>query len=89
MRSRLSGKKLKSVLRYRTVASEDPVEAKTFWLTDIQRQSEEEPIDCPDCYDTMVRFYDWDDIRYRCENCDLTLKSNGNSMGNEFRFQQS
>ena len=67
--------KLKSViLRYRTVASEETsVEAKTSWLTDIQRESEEESIDCPDCYDAMIRFYDWDNIRYRCENCDLIL----------------
>jgi len=71
----LSGKKSKSaILRYRTVASEETsVEAKISWLTDIQRESEEESIDCPDCYDTMIRFYDWDIIRYRCENCDLIL----------------
>jgi hypothetical protein len=68
------GKKPKSViLRYRTVASEETsVEAKTSWLTDIQRESEES-IDCPECYDAMIRFYDWDSIRYRCENCDLVL----------------
>jgi hypothetical protein len=66
--------KLKSaILRYRTVASEASVEAKTSWLTDIQRESEEESIDCPDCYDAMIRFYDWDIVRYRCENCDLIL----------------
>ena len=86
MRSRmLSGKKLKSILRYKTVTSEETsVETKTFRLTDIQRPSEEESIDCPDCYDTMIRFYDWDNIRYRCENCDITLKSNENGVGNEF-----
>jgi hypothetical protein len=62
------------ILRYRTVASEETsVEAKTTWLTDIQRESEEESIDCPDCYDAMIRFYDWDIVRYRCENCDLIL----------------
>jgi Zn finger protein HypA/HybF involved in hydrogenase expression len=67
----LSGKKLKrAILSYRTVASEETsVEAKPFWLT----ESEEESIDCPDCYDTMIRFYDWDNIRYRCENCELIL----------------
>ena len=62
--------KLKSaILRYRTVASEE----KTSRLTGIQRESEEESIDCPDCYDAMIRFYDWDIVRYRCENCDLIL----------------
>jgi predicted RNA-binding Zn-ribbon protein involved in translation (DUF1610 family) len=67
--------KSKSVIfRYRTVASEETsVEAKTSSLTDIQPESEEESVDCPDCYDAMIRFYDWDTIRYRCENCDLVL----------------
>ena len=61
------------ILRYRKVTSEESsVEAKTSWLTDIERESEES-IDCPDCYDAMIRFYDWDTIRYRCENCDLVL----------------
>jgi len=71
----LSGKKSKSViLRYRTVPPEETsIEATISSLTDIQRESEEESIDCPDCYDTMIRFYDWDNIRYRCENCDLIL----------------
>ena len=53
-------------------SEESSVEAKTSWLTDIERESEES-IDCPDCYDAMIRFYDWDTIRYRCENCDLVL----------------
>jgi hypothetical protein len=67
--------KLKSAnLRYRTVVSEKSyVEAKTSWLTDIQRESEEESIDCPECCDAMIRFYDWDTFRYHCENCDLTI----------------
>jgi rubredoxin len=74
--------KLKSaILRYRTAVSEETsVEAKTSWLT----ESEEESIDCPDCYDAMIRFYDWDNIRYRCENCDLILKSNENDADNDF-----
>jgi len=64
--------KLKSAsLRYRPVASEETsVEAKTSWLTDIQ-PGEEESVDCPECYDAMSKFYDWDSIRYRCENCDF------------------
>jgi predicted RNA-binding Zn-ribbon protein involved in translation (DUF1610 family) len=69
------GKKLKSaILRYRTVASENTsVEAKTSWVTDIQPESEEESIDCPDCFDAMIKFCDWDSIRYRCENCDFIM----------------
>jgi hypothetical protein len=30
-------------------------------------------IDCPDCYDRMIKVYDSDKIRYRCENCDLII----------------
>ena len=56
------------------MASEDTsVEAKTSWFTVIQPESEEESIDCPDCYDVMIRCYDWDTFRYHCENCDLTI----------------
>jgi hypothetical protein len=74
-----------AILRYRRASSEETsVEAKTSWLTGIQRESEEESIDCPDCYDAMIRFYDWDIIRYRCENCDLILKSNKNGADNDF-----
>jgi transposase-like protein len=36
--------------------------------------NEEQPlVDCPDCYDTMIKIYDSDKIRYRCENCDLII----------------
>jgi ribosomal protein S27E len=36
-------------------------------------QNEEPIVDCPDCFDTMVKIYDSDKIRYRCENCDLVI----------------
>ncbi len=32
----------------------------------------EKELDCPDCYDTMLKLYDWDKINYFCENCGLT-----------------
>jgi ribosomal protein S27E len=32
---------------------------------------EQAVVDCPDCFDTMIKVYDSDKIRYRCENCDL------------------
>jgi hypothetical protein len=55
------------------VASEEnSVETETSLLANIQPESEES-IDCPDCFDAMIKFYDWDSIRYRCENCDLIL----------------
>jgi formamidopyrimidine-DNA glycosylase len=36
-------------------------------------QIEEHTVDCPDCFDTMVKIYDSDRIRYYCENCDLII----------------
>jgi hypothetical protein len=34
---------------------------------------EEESLDCPDSFDTMMKLYDWDKIKYVCENCGLTI----------------
>lgn len=33
----------------------------------------QESMDCPDCSDTMLKFYDWDKMKYLCENCGLTI----------------
>ena len=40
-------------------------------------QNEELTIDCPDCFDTMVKIYDSYKIRYQCENCDLIMSEIG------------
>ena len=56
-------------------------ETKTFIKADNLRiaqnpeseQIEEHIVDCPDCFDTMVKIYDSDRIRYYCENCDLII----------------
>jgi hypothetical protein len=34
---------------------------------------EEYTVDCPDCFDTMIKIYEIDKIRYQCENCDLII----------------
>jgi transposase-like protein len=35
------------------------------------KYQEESIIDCPDCFDTMIKVYDSEDrTRYYCENCD-------------------
>ena len=52
------------------------LEESCEWKTSRQPESEEESVDCPDCYDAMI-FYDWDSIRYVCENCDLTFSGTG------------
>jgi ribosomal protein S27E len=35
--------------------------------------NEEFIIECPDCFDTMVKIYELDKVRYQCENCDLVI----------------
>ncbi|MGB6673065.1 MAG: hypothetical protein WBE34_11570 [Candidatus Nitrosopolaris sp.] len=32
-----------------------------------------ESVDCPDSSDMMLKFYDWDKMKYLCENCGLTI----------------
>ena len=36
-------------------------------------ENEDRDADCPDCFDTLVKIYSSDRIRYYCENCDLVL----------------
>jgi Fe-S oxidoreductase len=50
------------------------LEEITQTLTDLQPEPEEElVVDCPECFDTMIKIYDSDKARYQCENCDLTI----------------
>lgn len=42
-----------------------------------EQQIEEHTVDCPDCFDTMVKIYDSDRISYYCENCDLIISEMG------------
>jgi ribosomal protein S27E len=37
-------------------------------------------VDCPDCFDTMIKIYSEDNVRYQCENCDLAVGSNVNAV---------
>jgi hypothetical protein len=63
----------RTTLRYKKIdLRESSSEAKTSRFTNIQPESEES-IDCPDCFDAMIRFYDWDTARYLRENCGLTI----------------
>jgi ribosomal protein S27E len=43
----------------------------------LEQESEELVVDCPDCFDTMIKVYDLDKARYQCENCDLTIGEYG------------
>jgi transposase-like protein len=40
-------------------------------------QEEENVVDCPDCFDTMIKIYESDKSRYRCENCELIIGEHG------------
>ena len=42
---------------------------------DLPICQEEQTADCPDCFDTMIKIYDSDKLRYQCENCDLILSA--------------
>lgn len=37
------------------------------------KQNEESTVDCPDCFDTMIKTFELDKIQYYCENCDLVI----------------
>jgi hypothetical protein len=39
--------------------------------------TEEHTVDCPDCFDTMVKIYNSEGISYYCENCDLIISEMG------------
>ena len=39
----------------------------------LQLEQKERVVDCPDCFDIMIKIYDADKIRYQCENCDLII----------------
>jgi formamidopyrimidine-DNA glycosylase len=39
--------------------------------------TEEHTVDCPDCFDTMVKNYNSERISYYCENCDLIISEMG------------
>ena len=40
-------------------------------------QEEENVVDCPDCFDSMIKAYESDKLRYHCENCDLVIGEHG------------
>jgi ssDNA-binding Zn-finger/Zn-ribbon topoisomerase 1 len=53
---------------------------------DRQAEQEEEEllVDCPECFDTMIKVYNSEDkLRYQCENCDLTIGNIGVQTVNE------
>jgi formamidopyrimidine-DNA glycosylase len=39
--------------------------------------TEEHTVDCPDCFDSMVKIYNSERISYYCENCDLIISEMG------------
>ena len=66
--------KTKEVRRPRLIqdviaVEKSPTEAAATTTDNQLRES----VECPDCYDTVLEFYDWDKIKYLCENCGLTI----------------
>ena len=50
---------------------------------DLHPYQEEQTIDCPDCFDTMIQIYDSDKMRYQCENCDLVISPRWLEVNND------
>jgi len=43
----------------------------------LYQENEELHVDCHDCFDTMIKIYEFDKARYYCENCDLVIPGEG------------
>jgi Zn finger protein HypA/HybF involved in hydrogenase expression len=58
---------------------ENPYKLQTDQVedNDLHVYQEEQTVDCPDCFDTMIKIYDYnlDKMRYQCENCDLIISA--------------
>jgi ribosomal protein S27E len=62
----------RATLTQDVIALEKPLIQAATTTTDNQLL---ESVDCPDCSDTMLKFYDWDKMKYLCENCGLTINN--------------
>ena len=61
------------ILTQEAVRKLDDLEISTRQM-DLQSEQEELVIDCPDCFDSMIRIYNSEDkLEYQCENCGLTV----------------
>ena len=61
------------ILTQEAVRKLDDLEIPTRQM-DLQSEQEELVIDCPDCFDSMIRIYNSEDkLEYQCENCGLTV----------------
>ena len=61
---------LTHTLNLENEVEEDDVLQQRFMNLD-SKYEEGSIIDCPDCFDTMIKVYDSEDrTRYYCENCD-------------------
>jgi transposase-like protein len=62
----------RATLTQDVIALEKPLIQAATITTDSQIL---ESVDCPDCSDTMLKFYDWDKMKYLCEDCGLTINN--------------
>jgi endogenous inhibitor of DNA gyrase (YacG/DUF329 family) len=54
--------------------------------SDLHVDHEEQTVDCPDCFDTMISIYDSDRTRYQCENCDLIISARWLESNKDFPY---
>jgi ribosomal protein S27E len=60
------------ILTQEVIALEKPLIQAATVTTDNQLLKS---VDCPDCSDNLLKFYDWDKMKYLCENCGLTINN--------------
>jgi hypothetical protein len=61
------------VITLQTPDAELQIHQKYYKDLDEFNEEQAQVVDCPDCYDAMIKVYDSDKIRHLCENCDLII----------------
>lgn len=58
-------------------AIDDVTEARAATEGIGQLDEDHELSECPDCLGELTQYYDWDTVRYRCENCGILINNLG------------
>lgn len=56
---------------------DDPTEARAATEGIGQLDEDRELSECPDCLGELTQYYDWDTVKYRCENCGILINNLG------------
>jgi predicted nucleic acid-binding Zn ribbon protein len=58
-------------------AIDDVTEARAVTEGIGQLGEDRELSECPDCQGELTQYYDWDTVKYRCENCGILINNLG------------